>query len=66
MNCSLLELCKCGEGQICLPCMMVAVVCIAAISGFIGYFIGKKRRVGPDQLYIAHAGQKRGHDHSPG
>lgn len=44
MNCPILELCKCGEGQICLPCIILTVICIAGISGVIGYFIGRKKR----------------------
>jgi len=43
MNCPLLELCKCNLTQICLFCKILTVICIAVISGLIGYFIGKKK-----------------------
>jgi len=44
MSCSLLELCKCNGTQICLLCKIATVVCIAAVSGIIGYFIGKGKK----------------------
>lgn len=41
---TLLELCKCSGTQICLFCKILTVICIAIVSGVIGYFIGKKKK----------------------
>ncbi len=38
------ELCKCNDGQICIFCKVLTVICIAAVSALIGYLIGKKKR----------------------
>jgi len=45
--CPLLELCKCSGTQICIFCKILTVICIAIVSGVIGYFIGKKKREKP-------------------
>ena len=46
-TCPLLELCKCVGPEICLFCKILTVICIAVVSGVIGYFIGKKKRDKP-------------------
>ncbi|NQT32100.1 MAG: hypothetical protein HQ594_00330 [Candidatus Omnitrophica bacterium] len=43
-TCPLLELCKCGDTGICIFCMILTVICAAAIGAIIGYFIGRKKR----------------------
>ena len=44
MSCPLLELCKCNGNLLCLFCTVLTAVCIAVVSGVIGYSIGKKKR----------------------
>ncbi len=42
-TCLILEWCKCNSAGICLFCKVLTVIGIAAVSGVIGYFIGKKK-----------------------
>ena len=45
MNCPILELCKCNGTLICLLCKILVVVCVAGVSGVVGYFIGKRKKI---------------------
>ena len=44
MSCPLSELCKCNGTQICLFCKILTILCVAVVSGVIGYFIGRKKK----------------------
>ena len=38
------ELCTCGMGQICPFCKLMVVICIAVLSGVLGFLIGRRKR----------------------
>ena len=42
--CPILQWCKCNGTQLCLFCKILTVIGIVAISGLVGYFIGKRQR----------------------
>ena len=43
MSCSILELCKCAGGNICLFCYIARIVCVGILSFVIGHIIGKRK-----------------------
>ncbi|MFH1678592.1 MAG: hypothetical protein ABH914_03115 [Candidatus Omnitrophota bacterium] len=43
-TCPLLELCRCNSAGICVFCVILALIFVAAVGSVIGYFIGRKKR----------------------